>query len=291
MSKYFELLEQAGHEQELFRTSSGPSEHVRKPIPTLSKDPPQGMLKGTSLPIHWLNQIKEGVRTWRQQVLKQVLKQVQIRNGHPGTDRDLITREEEFKLVQRVFRPASGPSPQVVLFCGVEADAGSASICAHTSEILAAQPEELVCVVDANFHSPCLHKYFGLENCRGLAEALLEPGPIQEFVQQASEPKLWVMPSGLATAQVSRVVSDRLRSRMAELRAAFKRVVIRSSPFGLDTDPIVLSQWTDGVVLVVEANSTRRDTARRVKENIEVAGVRLLGVVLNNRTFPIPDAL
>lgn len=289
MSKYFELLEQAGHDQELFRTSSSPADSVvagvSKPIPALRKDPPQRVLKAASLPIHWFNKIKEGARTWREQA--------HIRTEQRGTDRDVITREEEFKLVQRVFRPASGPSPQVVLFCGVEGDAGSASICAHASETLAAQPEESVCLVDANFHSPCLHQYFGLDNCRGLAEALLEPGPIQEFAQQASGTNLWVMPSGLAAAHlsVSRVVSDQLRSRMAELRAAFKHIVIRSSPFGLDTDSILLGRWADGVVLVLEANSTRRDTARRVKETLEVAEVPILGVVLNNRTFPIPDAL
>jgi Mrp family chromosome partitioning ATPase len=54
---------------------------------------------------------------------------------------------------------------------------------------------------------------------------------------------------------------------------------------------MLLSRWTDGVVLVVEANATRRDAARRVKEILDAAGVSLLGVVLNNRTFPVPEAI
>jgi len=44
-------------------------------------------------------------------------------------------------------------------------------------------------------------------------------------------------------------------------------------------------------VLVLEANATRKDAARRVKEILDAANVRVLGVVLNNRTFPIPDAI
>jgi len=53
----------------------------------------------------------------------------------------------------------------------------------------------------------------------------------------------------------------------------------------------VLGQGTDGVVLVLEANVTRRVAALSAKESLEAAGVRLLGTVLNNRTFPIPDKL
>jgi Mrp family chromosome partitioning ATPase len=47
----------------------------------------------------------------------------------------------------------------------------------------------------------------------------------------------------------------------------------------------------DGVVLVLEANSTRRVTAKKAKQALEAANVRILGTVLNNRTFPIPEGL
>jgi len=43
--------------------------------------------------------------------------------------------------------------------------------------------------------------------------------------------------------------------------------------------------------LVVEANLTRREVARKAKESLESANVRLLGAVLNNRTFPIPETI
>jgi Mrp family chromosome partitioning ATPase len=68
-------------------------------------------------------------------------------------------------------------------------------------------------------------------------------------------------------------------------------VVIHSGPIRLETSATLLSRWTDGVVLVVEANATRRNTARRVKEILVTANVSVLGVVLNNRTFPIPEAI
>ena len=43
--------------------------------------------------------------------------------------------------------------------------------------------------------------------------------------------------------------------------------------------------------MVLEANSTRREAALRVAEGLRAKQVRVLGAVLNKRTFPIPDSL
>jgi len=214
-------------------------------------------------------------------------------NGHAvDLDVDGIAREEEMKLVQRIFPGTDENSPRMALFAGLEGEAGCASICARAGEILAARAEGPVCIVDANFRSPFLHRYFGLENEKGLVESTFESGSIQSFVQQIPEPDLWLMPSGKAATNLRfPAMADGLRVRIAELRETFRYVVIHSGPLRLETSAMLLSRWTDGVVLVLEANATRRDAARRVKDNLDAAGVSVLGVVLNNRTFPIPEAI
>ena len=68
-------------------------------------------------------------------------------------------------------------------------------------------------------------------------------------------------------------------------------MVISAPPVNLCPDAILFGQFSDGVVLVLKANSTRRATALKVKESFEASNVRLLGAVLNDRTFPIPEAL
>jgi len=52
-----------------------------------------------------------------------------------------------------------------------------------------------------------------------------------------------------------------------------------------------LGQLADGMILVLEAQTTRRDTARKVKESLDRARVRVLGTVLNNLTLPISQPL
>jgi protein-tyrosine kinase len=258
-------------------TSRGSLSRVEKETARRDFAPP-----ASSFP--WVEGIRTAASGWR--------RRLQANNNPHGVDVDGIAREEEIKLVQRVFPGTDEDSPRMALFAGLEGEAGCASICARAGEILAARAEGPVCVVDANFRSPFLHRYFGVENEKGLVEATFEAGPIQSFVQQIPEPDLWLMPSGKAARNLRfPAMADGLRVRMAQLRETFRYVVIHSGPLRPETSAMLLSRWTDGVVLVLEANATRRDAARRVKDNLAAAGVSVLGVVLNNRTFPIPEAI
>lgn len=213
------------------------------------------------------------------------------RSAYRDPRREAIAREEELKLVQRIFL-AEENSPRMVLFSGFERDTGCASICIRTGEILASQGEDAVCLIDLGFRVPSLHEYCGVKNDKGLAEAMVESGSIQEFAQQLSPANLWVIPAGHGAPQLNFAkIADRLRARMEELRKAFRYVVVHSGSLWLNADAMLISKWTDGVVLILEAHSTRRDTARRIKESLAAANARVLGVVLNNRTYPIPETL
>ena len=200
-------------------------------------------------------------------------------------------REEITKLVQQVFLASTGErARRAVLFCGVEDGEGSSRICAQAGRILAEQGTGTVCLVEADWRDPSLHLHFWAENRRGLANALTEAGPIREFARPFAGGKLWILPAGNALAH-SGMSSEAMRTRLAELRAEFDYVVLHAPPAAHSADALVLGKLTDGVVLVIAANSTRRETTRQVKNSFDAAQVRLLGAVLDERTFPIPEAL
>ena len=219
-------------------------------------------------------------------------RKAQTRSACRDPRRELIAREEELKLVQRIFLGAEPDSPRIALFSGLEREGACAAICVRTAEIVASQGEGTVCLVDADFRSPSLHEYFRAQNEKGLAEATEESGPIVGFAQQLSLSNLWLVPSGYGAPHLNLAkAADRLRARMEELRHAYRYVIVHSGPLWLNRDAMMFGKWTDGVVLVLEANRTRRDTARRIKESLAVANAKVLGVVLNNRSYPIPESL
>ncbi len=200
--------------------------------------------------------------------------------------------EEEAKLVQRLFLLADGGGPKTVVFCGTDEGDGSSSVCARASEILASRATGSVCLIDAHLSSPSLHVRYGLENRSGLTDAIFKSGSSKDFARQVPGRSLWLMTSGsLPQGREAILPSDLVRSRVAELREHFAYVLINAPPVNLYPDAILFGQFADGVVLVVKANSTRRATAMKVKESFEASNVRLLGAVLNDRTFPVPEAL
>jgi succinoglycan biosynthesis transport protein ExoP len=199
--------------------------------------------------------------------------------------RDPGTRflQEATKLVSKLFRAADDSGVASVLFCGIERAENSSGICARAGEILAAQVQKSICLVDANMRSPSLHTHFGLANQRGFAEAILQPGPLRGFATQLPAGNLWVMTAGISQQKGAVLSSgEQLRSRMLELRSLFDYVLVDVAPAGLFLDAVVLGQLVDGAVLVIESNSTKRETAFQAKEALEAAKVRILGAVLQS---------
>ena len=202
------------------------------------------------------------------------------------------TKEEANKLVQRVFLLPNGQAPRAVLFSSVDQGEGCSSVCSCAAEALASEGAGSICLVDANLRNPSLHEYFGLDNRRGLAEAIAQSGPVKNFAQQVPGSNLWVLTAGAVNENVPALLtSESLKARLTELRGEFDHVLMDAPPVNLYADAITLGRLSDGVILVLESDSTRRETARKAKESIQAANVRLLGAVLNKRTFPIPQAL
>jgi Mrp family chromosome partitioning ATPase len=197
-----------------------------------------------------------------------------------------IFRGETFKLVQQLFLTTASPARRSVAFCAVEPRHERDWICARAAELLAGLTKASVCIVDANVANPSLHTYFGLENGRGLATALIESGPVKDFTRRVGKGRLHLLSAGVPPPGRDAnpaPASEALGARMAELRASFDHVLVDAPPAGGDSVEVYLGSVTYGVVLIVEPRFTPRQAARELKEEIEASGGHVLGVVMHRR--------
>ncbi len=81
-----------------------------------------------------------------------------------------------------------------------------------------------------------------------------------------------------------------MSARSAELRKEFDFVIVDAPPMTRYGDAIALGRLSDGIVLVLEAESTRRDAALAAAESFRSCGIKIIGAALNKRTFPIPES-
>ena len=214
------------------------------------------------------------------------------RAGKGSADHQDRMRDEILKLIQCVFLTGDPCPPRVVVFSAVERGNGSTWVCARAGEMLASRIEGRVCLVDANLHAPALHRHFGIDNGSDLADAIFQPGPVERFAQPIRGSNLWLLSGRSVPPDVAGVVSpERLRSRLLELCLEFNYVLLDTPPVNESADSLMFGRMADGMVLVLAAHATHRDAARKAKESLEAANIKLLGAVLNKRTFPIPEAL
>ena len=194
------------------------------------------------------------------------------------------------KLVQRVFLLPGSEFNHTVVFASSDAGNGCSWICARVGELLASQVTGTVCLVDANLHHPTLHEQLGVSNHHGLADALRQPGSVRGYISQLSRKNLALVSCGSEPESAqSFLTSDRMRTRLNELRSEFDYVLVDCPSMAASNEAVSLGAAADGVVLVLKANATRKDRARSAVRDLQAAKVKVLGAVLNQRTFPIPE--
>ena len=139
-----------------------------------------------------------------------------------------------------------------------------------------------VVLVDADLRRPALHELFGLSNREGLVNLLTEeqdPLPLQD----TGTPGLQLLASGPPPPNpLYLLTSRRLDQALARARAQADVVLVDTPPAAILADAALLAPRLDGMLLVVSAGRTRRDLARRAKEQLERTGSNVLGVVLVN---------
>jgi Mrp family chromosome partitioning ATPase len=206
-------------------------------------------------------------------------------------DPGVFTREEVLRLVQRLFL-ANGrkgnTGPRRVVFCGIDEAEGGNLLCARVGRSLAEQVHSEICVVDANARVSIANPMFDVSPLD--SSALPESTTMRKRLQRVTA-NLWLVPNKSVTVNGATPSLDQMRAFIKDLCQEFTYVLISAPPVGSYSDAVLLGQGVDGVVLVLEANSTRRVAALKAKRALEAAEVRVLGTVLNNRTFPIPEKI
>ena len=201
---------------------------------------------------------------------------------------DAFADEQIRGLVRQVFLPGWPEPARQVVFSPVDPETDISGICMHVGLALSAQVLGATCLVEANLNSPGLEPVVE-RNGHDLIANQKRP-PFRDSRRKSDG--LWLIRKKDFFAEgANRFSGDWLPDRLSELRKTFDYSVLYGPPAATGSEAALLGSLCDGVVLVVEANSTRRVAAQKVKEKLHEANARLLGTVLCGRTFPIPDII
>lgn len=146
-----------------------------------------------------------------------------------------------------------------------------------------AQTGRRVLLVDADLRKPGVDRIFNLPNDYGLTTLLHhETTNLSDVVQNTEQERLHALTTGHLVPNPAEVLgSQRMRTIIDRLRKEYDLLIVDSPPVQLVADPIILSSYLDGTLLVIDAARTRRAAVRHAMEALAKADAKMLGAVLN----------
>ena len=195
-------------------------------------------------------------------------------------DLEVYADEQIRGLVRQIFVSGWPKPARQVVFCAVNENADISGLCTRVATALAEEVPSDVCLVGGG-EATLIHD-------RGSGSQFRRTGFRRSSGQISSN--LWIVPQEVLWDS-GRDVSAALCRQLEALKREFEFSVIQGPAVGPHRRAALLGQFCDGMVLALEAESTRRVAAQRAKELLGAAGVNLLGTVLYNRDFPIPEAI
>lgn len=143
------------------------------------------------------------------------------------------------------------------------------------------QDNKKVLLIDCDLRKPSVHKKFKISNTLGLSDVIINKEKIQEAIQERNE-NLDVLSAGKLPPNPSELLGSVTMDKLLEyFETIYDVIILDSPPLHAVTDAQILSKKSDGLVLVVRAEKTKKDSVLAAKALLEKVNAPILGVVLN----------
>ncbi len=138
-------------------------------------------------------------------------------------------------------------------------------------------------LIDADTRNSVMSGTFrARERVQGLTSYLSGNADQQGLICDTTVENLYVIPAGQVPPNPTALLQgERFKQLIESARSLFDYIIIDTPPIGLVIDAAVVAQDVDGMVLVAAEGIARRRFVTKAVSQLEQAGTKLLGVILN----------
>ncbi|MCX5707982.1 MAG: polysaccharide biosynthesis tyrosine autokinase [Candidatus Omnitrophica bacterium] len=191
------------------------------------------------------------------------------------------------------------PARKTILITSSGPREGKSSVACNLALVMAQIGLKTV-LVSADLRRPILAKVFGIKREPGLNELIMgtvgldsalnnitdillgEIG-LEEIRKTPGIENIWILPTGHLPPNPVEILESKVLVEIIEkLKSRFDVVILDAPPVLPVTDSSLLAPKVDCVVLVYEIGRTSREGLMRAKVQLESAGAKIAGVVLNH---------
>ncbi|KAF2955572.1 polysaccharide biosynthesis tyrosine autokinase [Marinitoga sp. 38H-ov] len=189
---------------------------------------------------------------------------------------------ESIKLTATNINYAITPEPKVIALTSSGPSEGKTVSSANLA-ISYAQNGLKTLLIDIDMRKPRVEKALGLERFNvGVVNHILKDVPIERITQNYIE-NLDVIPVGpIPPNPTSLLTSKKFKELMETLKERYDKIIIDLPPILAAADALIVSKYSDGLILVVRAGKTQKHSLKVALENIATSDNNLLGLIIND---------
>lgn len=176
----------------------------------------------------------------------------------------------------------SGPSVRAIGITSFGAAEGKSTISLQVA-LSFAQMGKRVLLVDADLRKSVLPSRLRVKSkVEGLSHYLSGLANVSDLLCETDVPGMYIMFAGTRVPNSAELLcSDNFAKLIPALKDVFDYIIVDTAPLGQVIDCAVIAQHLDGVLMVVDTTNNSYKLERRVKNQIQKSGGKVLGVVLN----------
>lgn len=171
---------------------------------------------------------------------------------------------------------------KIIMITSTQPNEGKSTVISNLAATFASLENKRVLIIDGDLRNPSVHKMFGVSNLSGITDVLTGQKDVSKCIDSTKIEGLDILKVGKVPPNPSEMLqSKKMRNFIDVVNEYYDYVFIDAPPVGVVTDASIISQYADGVILLVGSNETDIEAAKISKERLENVGANILGVVLN----------
>lgn len=191
-------------------------------------------------------------------------------------------------LADQLYMMSKDRKSKNILFTAADAKEGTSTIVANLGAILSKKVPLRILLIDANLRHPSLNKLFKISSALGLADVLEGKASFNDVLCQVNS-HMHILPAGHTELNPMILLSSSsLQALLSAAQEKYNMVIIDCPNLKSSKDVEVLVGHADGICVVVNESITRREVLKQAIEPLKEKKANFFGVIINNRTFPIP---
>lgn len=197
-----------------------------------------------------------------------------------------LAAEQFRKLRTYLLRFKIYDVPKTILITSATKGEGKTFVAANLAISISHELQTHALLVDCDLRNPSLAQWFGLQNGKGLSDYLVGDGNPSELFMKTNVEKLSLLCGGTIQDNPTELIgSKKMEALIHELKSRYqdRYVVIDSTPLLATSEPEVLAKFVDGIIVVVQAGVTTRETVKQAIANLDKE--KIIGFVLNKLEF------